>query len=262
MAIKKQEGARLTSFLLGRKCVFCGSYRLWRTRRGYLKCRKCKRQKRWSMLKRELSILVGFHQQAPASRLASDLGLNYKTVERVYRKLREILYHVCELEGARLSGEIEIDDAYFGGRRKGRRGRGASGKSVVLGLLERDGRVYTRIVYALDAPTLLEIIRQHSRKGSVYYTDSFKSYRSLKRFGKHLTVSHSQEFSRAGHRYHSHINGIEGFWSFAKHNLYQYRGVSRSNFHLYLKEMEYRFNHRRDNLLKNFISLYFGYIST
>lgn len=262
MAIKKQEEARLTSFLLGRKCVFCGSYRLWRTRRGYLKCRKCRRQKRFAMLKRELRILVGFHQQSPASRLASDLGLNYKTVERVYRKLREILYHVCELEGARLSGEIEIDDAYFGGRRKGKRGRGAGGKSVVLGLLERDGRVYTRIVYSLDAPTLLEIIRQRSRKGSVYYTDSFKSYRSLKRFGKHLTVSHSQEFSRTGRRYHSHINGIEGFWSFAKHNLYQYRGVSRSNFHLYLKEMEYRFNHRRDNLLKNFISLYFGYIST
>lgn len=154
MALKKREEARLTSFLLGRKCVFCGSYRLWRTKRGYVKCRKCKRQKGRRILKRELQILVGFHQQVPASRLAQDLGVNYRTVERVYRKLREILYHICELEGARLSGEIEIDDAYFGGRRKGKRGRGAAGKSVVLGLLECDGRVYTRIVYSLDAPSL------------------------------------------------------------------------------------------------------------
>ena len=138
--LKKREEARLTSFLLGRKCVFCGSYRLWKTKRGYVKCRKCKRVKGRKMVQRGLNIIVGFHQQVPASRLASDLGVNYRTVERVYRKLREVLYHVCELEGAKLSGEIEIDDAYFGGKRKGNRGRGAAGKSVVLGLLERDGR--------------------------------------------------------------------------------------------------------------------------
>ncbi|MBI2573935.1 MAG: IS1595 family transposase [Candidatus Wildermuthbacteria bacterium] len=260
--LKKTEEARLTSYLLGRKCVFCGSYRLWKTRRGYVKCRKCRRQKRYAMLKRELGIIVGFHQQAPASRLASDLGVNYRTVERVYRKLRDVIYHTCEMEGARMSGEIEIDDAYFGGKHKGRRGRGAAGKSVVLGLLERDGRVYTRIVYSLDAPGLMDIIRRRTRKGSVYYTDSFRSYRSLKRFGKHLTLSHTREFARMGRKYHSHINGIEGFWSYAKHGLYQYRGVSRANLHLYLKEMEYRFNHRHDNLLKNLIHLYFGYICT
>ena len=139
----------------------------------------------------------------------------------MYRKLREIIYHISELEGAKLSGEIEIDDAYFGGRRKGQRGRGAAGKSVVLGLLERDSKVYTKIVYTLDAPTLMDIIRKKTRKGSVYLTDSFRSYRSLKRFGKHLTVAHHRTFGRRGRRYHSHINGIEGFWSFVKHGLYQ-----------------------------------------
>jgi len=262
MMLKKREEARLTSYLLGRKCVFCGSYRLWKTKRGYLKCRKCKRQKGKRMLQRELEIIVGFHQQVPASRLANDMAVNYRTVERVFRKLREVIYHKCELEGVKLSGEIEIDDAYFGGRRKGNRGRGAAEKSVVLGLLERDGRVYTKIVYSLSAPTLMEIIRKHSRKGSVYYTDSFRSYRSLKRFGKHLTVNHKKHFTTNSKKYHSHINGIEGFWSFAKKGLYRYNGVSQSNFHLYLKEMEYRFNHRRENLLKSLIQLYFGYIST
>ena len=214
------------------------------------------------MLRKELTLLIAFRQQIPALRMATDLGINYRAVERVYRKMREILYHICELEGARMSGEIEIDEAYFGGKRKGNRGRGARGKSVVFGLLERDGRVYTKVVYSLTAPTLMEIIRKKTRKGSVYHTDSFRSYRSLKRFGKHLTVNHSRQFAKQGRKYHSHINGVEGFWSFAKHGLYQYRGVSRSTFHLYLKEMEYRYNHRKDNLLKNFIQLYFGYIST
>jgi len=211
--LNKRENACLTSFWLGRKCVFCGSYRLWKTKRGYVKCRKCKRQKGLKKLRKELAIMVGFHQQIPALRHATDLGLGWHVVDRVYRRLRTILYHVCELEGAKLSGEIEIDESYFGGKRKGRRGRGAAGKSVVLGLLERDGKVYTRVVYALDAPSLMEIIRKKTRKGSVYFTDSFRSYRSLKRFGKHLTVNHSRMFGRRGRKYHSHINGIEGFWS-------------------------------------------------
>jgi transposase len=227
-----------------------------------VKCNKCKRQKGLKKLRRELSILVGFHQQVPAHRMSMDLVVNFRTVERVYRKLREIIYHVCELEGAKLSGEIEIDEAYFGGRRKGQRGRSIGHKSVVFGLLERDGRVYTKVVYTVSAEELMGIIRTKTRKGSVYFTDSFKSYNSLKRFGKHHRVNHSYTFGTAGTKYRSHINGIEGFWSFAKHGLYQYRGVAKSNFPLYLKEMEYRYNHRHENLLKSFVQLYFGYVST
>jgi len=161
-----------------------------------------------------------------------------------------------------MSGEIELDEAYFGGRRKGKRGRGAAGKSVVFGLLERDGRVYTKVVDAVSKEILMEVIRRKSRKGSVYYTDQFRSYNSLKRYGKHYTLNHGKTFVRRGRKRSVHINGIEGFWSFAKHGLYNYRGVSRSMFPLYLKEMEYRYNHRRDNLLSLLIQLYFGYEST
>ncbi len=178
-------------------------------------------------------------------------------MERVYRRLRELLSPICELEGAKLSGEIELDETYFGGKRKGQRGRGAAGKSVVFGLLERDGRVYTRVVSNVSAPTLLEIIRRKCRKGSVYYTDSFRSYNSLHLYGKHYRLSHARRFVHRG----VHINGIEGFWSFAKHKLYNYRGVSQSNFPLYLKEMEWRFNHRKENMLRILIDIYFGYVS-
>ena len=256
---KKNVFSCAANFLRGRKCVFCGSFRVNRTARGYVKCRHCGHCKSLSRLRRELIMLKGFYQQQPAYRLANDLGVDIKGVSRVYQRLRQALYHVAELEGSKLSGEIELDEAYFGGRRKGRRGRGAHGKSVVFGLLEQEGRVYTKVVTSVSAEELMQQIRQHTRKGSVYYTDAFRGYQSLKRYGKHRVVNHQKQF--VDKRTRNHMNGIEGFWSYAKHILYNYRGVSKYHFPMYLKEIEYRFNHRQDNLFKLFLKLYFGYVS-
>ena len=246
------------NFLRGRKCIFCGSFRISRTRRGYVKCGRCKRQKSLVLLRKEIGIITGFYQLQPAYRLATDLAADYQVVTRVYQRLREAIYHVAELEAGKLKGEIEIDEAYFGGRRKGKRGRGAAGKSIVFGLLERDGRVYTKVVERVTADELMAHIRKHTRKGSVYYTDTFRSYNSLKRLGKHHRLNHSKAFAYHGK---NHINGIEGFWSYAKHILYNYRGVSKYHFPMYLKEVEYRFNHRHGNLFKQFLMIYFGYVS-
>jgi len=238
------------NFLRGKKCIFCGSFKVGRTGRGYVRCRNksCGKQKSLAQLRRELGILKGFYQVQPAYKLAHDLDVAYKTVTRVYQQMRETIYHVAELEGKKLSGEIEMDESYFGGRRKGKRGRGAKGESIVFGLLERDGRVYTRVVEGVSADDLMTIIRKKTRKGSVYYTDKFRSYNSLKRLGKHHRVDHSK--GMVDKKTKNHINGIEGFWSFAKHILYNYRGVSKYHFPMYLKEVEYRFNHRNDNLFK------------
>ena len=185
--------------------------------------------------------------------------MDVKVITRVYQQLREALFHLTELEAGKLKGEIELDEAYFGGHRKGKRGRAAAGKSVVFGLLERDGRVYTKVVEHVTAEELMRHIRAHTRKGSVYYTDAFRGYLSLKRFGKHHTVNHSK--SMVDRRTKNQINGIEGFWSYAKHILYNYRGVSKYHFPMYLKEIEYRFNHRGENIFKHFLNIYFGYVS-
>ena len=141
----------------------------------------------------------------------------------VYHSLRNSLNHVAELEGRLLCGEIEIDESYFGGRRRGIRGRGAAGKSVVLGLLERDGRMYTKVVENVSAEVLLQHIQAHTRKDSVYYTDTFRSYNSLKRIGVHRHVEHRLQM--VDRRTRNHINGIEGFWSYIKNVLCNYRGV-------------------------------------
>lgn len=260
--LRNNEKRCLTSYLLGKKCVYCGHRKLCRTRRGYRKCYYCKRQKSLKRLKREMPVISAFRRQQSALLTSLDLGIPYKAVKRIYDNLRLAIVRQCEREAERLSGEIELDEAYFGGKRKGNRGRGAAGKSIVFGLLERDGRVYTKVVDSVSKEALMDVIRRKSRKGSVYYTDQFKSYNSLKRYGKHYTLKHAKTFARQGRGRSVHINGIEGFWSFAKHGLYNYRGVSRSMFPLYLKEMEYRYNHRNDNLLNLLIWLYFGYETT
>lgn len=193
---KKNVFGCAANFLRGKKCVFCGSFKVVRTARGYVKCRHraCGRTKSLARLRREIAVLQGFYQLVPAYRLAQDLGVDVKVITRIYQRLREALFHLTELEAGRLKGEIELDEAYFGGRRKGKRGRGAAGKSVVFGLLERDGKVYTKVVQSVTAEALMRHIKTRTRKGSVYYTDAFRGYQSLKRFGKHHTVSHSKSF--------------------------------------------------------------------
>src|SRR3989344_9007274 len=123
----------LPSFWRGKKCVFCGKRKVCLTARGRVKCLRCSRQKSLKKLRKELCTLLAFVEQRPAYQVALEHGVSYQVVTRVFRTVRELLYHQCELEGKRLSGNIEIDEAYFGGRRKGKRGRGAAGKSVVLG---------------------------------------------------------------------------------------------------------------------------------
>jgi transposase len=85
------------NFLNGRKCIFCGSFKTAKTARGYVKCSSCGKQKSLAKLRREIAILQGFYQQQPAYRLASDLGVDAKTVSRVYQRLRIALFHVAEL---------------------------------------------------------------------------------------------------------------------------------------------------------------------
>jgi len=109
------------NFLRGRKCMFCGSLKILHSSRGYVKCQLCGKSKSLSRLRREIAILQGFYQLQPAYRLAQDLGVDVKVVMRVYQRLREAVFHLTELEGGKLKGEIELDEAYFGGRRKGKR---------------------------------------------------------------------------------------------------------------------------------------------
>ena len=176
----------------------------------------------------------------PARTAAELVSVNRNTAILFYRKLREVIAARIE-DDAHQSGDIEVDESYFGGVRKGKRDRGAAGKVPVFGLLKRGGKVYTRIIPNVRKETLLPILKSKIRPDSIVYTDSFDSYNILHVSGfKHRRVNHGRHFAAAGGK---HINGIENFWNQAKRHLRKYNGIPRHNFNLFLKECEWRFNY-------------------
>jgi len=160
--------------------------------------------------------------------------LNRNTVNRLYRGLRERIFLACEAQRP-LFGVVEVDESFFGARRvKGKRGRGAYGKTVVFGIFERDGQVYTEIVEDCSKPTLQGIIRGKVDPASVVNSDGWRGYNGPVDLGYgHCRVDHSKdEFARG----QVHINGIEGFWGMAKVRLAKFKGLPKHTFRLHLKE--------------------------
>lgn len=153
----------------------------------------------------------------------------------------------CELESP-FSGEVELDESYFGAKRvRGKRGRRAYGKTIVFGIYKRNGKVYTEIVPNCSRETLYAIIKGKVDKKSTILTDGFRAYDSVVDLGykKHFRIHHNENIFALGP---NHINGIEGFWGFAKVRLVKFRGMRKSTFYLHLKECEFRFNYRQQNL--------------
>ena len=140
------------------------------------------------------------------------------------------------------TGEIELDESYFGGRHKGNIGRSTKSKIPVFGILKRNGFVYTQIVPDVSSRTLKSIIKQRVSKGSTVYSDSWKSYDGLVLYGyEHVRINHHKELVDKNR---NHINGIESFWAYVKNKFSKFYGIKPEYFYLYLKEYEFRFNHR------------------
>ena len=114
-------------------------------------------------------------------------------------------------------------------------------------MLERKGEVSVEIVPNAKAETLTRAVLNVAQAGSMIYTDQWGGYNSLIFHGyKHKTVNHSKMFARGK----VSTNALEGFWSFAKERMAKYHGVGRRKFILYIKEMEWRYNNRDDDLFE------------
>lgn len=199
-------------------------------------------------------LVRAFALDLTASDTAELTGLSVRRVNDIYLKLRLRLAEHCEQQSP-FRGEVEVDESYFGPRRvRGKRGRGAGGKTIVFGIFKRNGHVYTEIVPDAKKTTLLKAIRGQVDPASIVHSDGWRGYDGLVDVGyaKHLRVQHNNnEFANS----QSHINGIESFWSYAKRRLIKFNGVPKHTFYLHLKETEFRFNQRRDNLYKNILKL-------
>ena len=191
-------------------------------------------------------IIDHFCVDIPASKTADLLGINRNTINHWYGIFRKAIY-VHQMESfEKLFGEIEVDESYFGARRKRgfrgklKRGRGTL-KQPVFGILKRNGRVYTEIVPNCKKKVLQAIIKGKVSLETVIYSDGWRGYDGLVDVGydKHYRVIHGKnEFTKKGTGIH--INGIENFWSFTKRRLAKFNGT-KVNFKLHLKESEWRY---------------------
>ena len=172
------------------------------------------------------------------SQMALLTGLNRNTVNRSVRVIRARIAEFCETQSP-FGREVEVDESYFGARRiKGKRGRGAYGKTIVFGIFQRNRQVYTELVTDCRKPTLQAIIRGKVALDSVIYSDGWRGYNGLVDvgYGKHLRVAHGKdEFVRG----RAHVNGIEGFRGYAKTRLARFRGIHKRPFYFHLKECEF-----------------------
>ena len=169
---------------------------------------------------------------------ASLVGVNKTTASYYFLRLRQIIDANSQAHDV-FSGEIEVDERYVGGIRRGKCGRGTAGKVPVFGLLKRNGKVYAAMIPNARSETLMPIIRDKVKPDSLVYTDCWRGYNALdvSEF-KHYRINHSELFADK----HNHINGMENFWNQAKRHLRKFNGVPKSHFHLFLKACEWRFN--------------------
>jgi len=237
------------------RCPHCESTRIGRVRRSKFKCYDCRREwgpRRGSILEglrvplaRVLLAIKLFELDTSVRESAGQLNLSYNTVYSLFNLFRQSIAGSDKDTSFNLSGEIEMDESYFGGRRKGNRGRGAAGKIPVFGILERGGKVRVEVVRNVTGETLLEMAIKKVKRGSLIYTDKFRSYNGLISYGfRHMRIDHGKRFVNGK----VYINGIEGFWSFAKERLMKYHGVNPEKFPLYLKELEFRYNNRHHDI--------------
>ena len=194
------------------------------------------------LLKRYQVRLLEFFVLEVTARSAADLlGIQVNSAALFYRKVRAVItYHLEQEAHEMFEGAVELDESYFGGARKGKRGRGAAGKVVVFGILKRGGKVFTKVVNDTQAATLIPLITRKVAPDSIVYTDFYRSYNALDVSDfHHHRINHSALFATGK----NHINGIESFWNQAKRVLRKYNGIPRESFPLFLKECEFTFNY-------------------
>lgn len=235
----------------GVQCPTCRGQAIWAMHeRGTVRyrCKACQRHfsirtgtalahSRLPLTKWVLAVAL-FKIGISARALAREALVSRRIAWRLLTRLRAVLRTDGMLR--KLRGQIEVDETYVGGRAKGKRGRGAAHKTIVLGLRTRRGRVRSLVIPNVSTPAIRAILAQHVARGARLYTDELRSYRRARRWGfRHRQVKHKERFVRG----QTHTQGIEGYWGHLKPTLVaRHRAVSPQYLPGYLAEADFKHN--------------------
>ncbi len=223
-------------------------------REGVWKCKKCRKQfsvtvgtvfeKSHIPLNKWLFatfLICSSKKGASAHQLHRMIGVTYKTAWFMFHRIR---YAMDQKPKGKMTGTVEADETYVGGKGHGKRGRGAEKKTPVFSLVERNGSVRSMPVERVTSVNLKAIIREHVEKTATIMTDDFLSYRGLGReFSLHHVINHgNKEYVRGN----VHTNTIEGYFSILKRGIVGvYQHVGKQHLHRYLSEFDFRYNERK-----------------
>lgn len=180
--------------------------------------------------------------------LARNLKVSQTTAWFVLQRIRESYSPDAEI----FTNAVEADETFVGGseinkhsdkRTPNNQGRSTKTKTAVLGIAERDGKVYAIPVHNCKGETILPIVREKVAAGTTIYTDEYRPYRRLSTEYVHNFVCHKAEQYVVGE---AHTNNLECFWSHMKRTIIgTYHQVSRKHLSRYVNESTFRFNNRK-----------------
>lgn len=176
-----------------------------------------------------------------ASQVGRTIGVTYKTAWYLCQRIRAAMKNT---DFNKLGGILEMDETYIGGKSHGKRGRGASGKIPVVGILQRNGRVVFSVINKVTSENLEEMLKDAaSDEVELIITDEFTAYKTIGKLYKHTQINHSKSYVRGV----VHTNGVENVWSLLKRSIIgAYHKVSRDYLPLYLAELAFRFSNRKE----------------
>lgn len=185
-----------------------------------------------------------------AARLA---GVQGRTAVVFFQRLRQLI--ASKQESFLLSSKFDVDDSYWGRGRKGQRGGGPPGHTVVFGLLMRNNKIRTMIIAEADTKAIIPIIRENVTPDSIVYMNMLQAadVLDISEFRYKCINPCKTVLSRRGY----HVNGVENFWNESRRYLRRFNGIRKNSFYWFLKECEWRFNESNHHALSHQLSCWY-----